>query len=95
MPVSEIKIDKSFVQSMATSSEDKVIVRLIIELGHTLGLDTVAEGVETTETIAMLADIGCTMAQGYYVGRPMPAEALELWIADNAAPPAIATGAAG
>jgi len=80
MPVSEIKIDKSFVQSMSSSAEDKVIVRLIVELGHTLGLDIVAEGVEDAETLSMLSEIGCTLAQGFHVARPMTGDEFAAWI---------------
>ncbi|MBM3568641.1 MAG: bifunctional diguanylate cyclase/phosphodiesterase [Alphaproteobacteria bacterium] len=81
LPVGEIKIDKSFVQSMGGSAEDKTIVRLVVEMAQTLGLKVVAEGVEDLATWDTLVDFGCTMAQGYYVSRPLDAEALAEWLA--------------
>lgn len=73
LPVSSLKIDKSFVLNMETDKDNAVIVRSIIELGHNLGLKIVAEGVETCEAKEMLADFGCDEAQGYYFSRPVPA----------------------
>lgn len=73
LPVSCIKIDKSFVLNMETDKDNAVIVRSIVELGHNLGLKVVAEGVETSEAKEMLADFGCDEAQGYYFSRPVPA----------------------
>jgi diguanylate cyclase (GGDEF)-like protein len=73
LPVDEIKIDKSFVGGMLTDDNDAVIVRSTIDLAHNLGLRVVAEGVEDYETWMQLADLGCDMAQGYYVSRPVPA----------------------
>jgi diguanylate cyclase len=78
LPVNEIKIDKSFVTTLATDPNDVAIVRSTIELGHNLGLDVVAEGVEDRETWDLLADLNCDAIQGYVVSRPLPAgEALE------------------
>ncbi len=65
LPVSEIKVDKSFVLSMQESNDDAVIVRSVVDLGHNLGLDVVAEGVEDRETWDMLLQLRCTTAQGY------------------------------
>jgi diguanylate cyclase (GGDEF)-like protein len=81
LPVDELKIDRSFVSQMAASSRDAVIVRSTIDLGHNLGLRVVAEGVETRQAWEALAALGCDLAQGYYLGRPMPAADLErhLW----------------
>jgi EAL domain-containing protein (putative c-di-GMP-specific phosphodiesterase class I) len=73
MPVSSVKIDKSFTQSMETDNDSAVIVRAIIELGHNLGLKVVAEGVENLAAKEMLAGFGCDEAQGYYFGRPVTA----------------------
>jgi EAL domain-containing protein (putative c-di-GMP-specific phosphodiesterase class I) len=70
LPVSEIKIDRSFVMNMETSDDDAVIVRSTIELGHNLGLEVVAEGVETEPTRMRLAALGCDTIQGYLIGRP-------------------------
>ena len=80
LPIDEIKIDRSFVSAMAAHEEDEVIVRSTIDLGHNLGLSVVAEGVETRAVMERLAPLGCDVAQGYYLGRPMPAEELEIWL---------------
>jgi diguanylate cyclase (GGDEF)-like protein len=77
LPVDELKIDRSFVSQMATSPSDAVIVRSTIDLGHNLGLRVVAEGVETQHAWQDLTALGCDIAQGYYLGRPMPAADLE------------------
>ncbi|MDQ3028545.1 MAG: bifunctional diguanylate cyclase/phosphodiesterase, partial [Actinomycetota bacterium] len=73
LPVHVIKIDKSFVGTMATDTGDATIVRAILELAHNLGMRTVAEGVENAETWRLLADLGCHVVQGYFIGRPMAA----------------------
>jgi diguanylate cyclase (GGDEF)-like protein len=72
LPVSELKIDKSFVLDMDSSDNDMAIVRSTIVLGHNLGLKVVAEGVETVEVQDRLAALGCDLAQGYLYGRPSP-----------------------
>jgi diguanylate cyclase (GGDEF)-like protein len=76
LPADEIKIDKSFVVNMATNENDAVIVRSTIDLGHNLGLRVVAEGVENRTVWEQLEALGCDVAQGYYLGRPMPGEQL-------------------
>ena len=75
-----LKIDKSFVHKLATDASDRAIVRSAVELGHNLGLRVVAEGVEDTVSYEQLARLGCDLAQGYYLGRPMPARDLEHWL---------------
>ncbi len=80
LPVDEIKIDKSFVLNMNTVSDDAVIVRTLLELARNLDLSVVAEGVEDRETWYMLAGLGCHVAQGYYMSRPVEKEALENWL---------------
>ncbi|MEP4190952.1 MAG: bifunctional diguanylate cyclase/phosphodiesterase, partial [Sneathiella sp.] len=80
LPVDEIKIDKSFVLNMNTVSDDAVIVRTLLELARNLDLSVVAEGVEDRETWYMLAGLGCHVAQGYYMSRPVDVEALETWL---------------
>ncbi|WP_299808682.1 EAL domain-containing protein [uncultured Roseibium sp.] len=78
-PFNKIKIDQSFVRSMAYSDDSISIVKAIIDLAKNLNMTTTAEGVETKELLDMLVDIGCTEAQGYYLGHPMPvAQAQEL-----------------
>ena len=73
LPVEEIKIDKSFVMGMGDSKHDEIIVRSTIELARNLGLRTVAEGVATEEALDCLIDLGCDIAQGFHVGKPMDA----------------------
>jgi diguanylate cyclase (GGDEF)-like protein len=77
LPVQTIKIDRSFVMAMDESRSDATIVRSTIDLGRNLGLDVVAEGVETQEAWDALRRHGCTLAQGYFISRPVPAEELE------------------
>jgi diguanylate cyclase (GGDEF)-like protein len=72
LPVDEIKIDKSFVLKLEAKSDDAVIVRSTIELGHNLGVLVVAEGVETPESWRMLLEWGCDLAQGYFISPPVP-----------------------
>jgi diguanylate cyclase (GGDEF)-like protein len=79
LPVSAVKIDRSFVTGMLTSSGDAAIVRSTILLAHDLGLQVVAEGVEDAEGTRWLADMGCDLVQGYHFGRPMPADAITHW----------------
>jgi diguanylate cyclase (GGDEF)-like protein len=73
LPVDELKIDKSFVQDLATDEDDLAIVRSTIRLGHELGLSVTAEGIENAASFSLLRDLGCDVAQGYYIGRPKPA----------------------
>jgi EAL domain-containing protein (putative c-di-GMP-specific phosphodiesterase class I)/CHASE2 domain-containing sensor protein len=75
LPLSEVKIDRSFVQNAHVERSDGVLVRSTVALAHELGLKIVAEGVEEPECLAFLAAIGCDYAQGYLIGKPMPAEA--------------------
>ena len=80
LPVSEIKIDKSFVIGMsANGGPDRAIVRSTSELGHSLGLRVVAEGVEDEQSFELLRSYNCDLAQGYYIARPMAADALAAW----------------
>jgi diguanylate cyclase len=80
LPVDEIKIDRSFVMNMAECDNDAVIVRSTIDLGRNLGLQVVAEGVETEQAWDQLSQLGCTLAQGYYLSRPVPAAELTQWL---------------
>lgn len=74
LPVSELKIDRSFVADMERGRDDVVIVRSTVDLAHNLGLSVIAEGVETESTWNMLREMGCDMAQGHYISRPLPAD---------------------
>ena len=80
MPVQELKIDQSFIRELDEHSEDAVIVRSTIEMSHSLGLKVVAEGVELAPMLGLLARWGCDTAQGYLIGKPMPAAAFEQWL---------------
>ena len=81
LPVSEIKIDRSFVLNMTSRAGDETIVRSTIDLGRNLGLQVVAEGVETEEVWDRLVELGCDVAQGYLLTRPVPPKELAKWLA--------------
>ncbi|HEX8155626.1 MAG TPA: EAL domain-containing protein, partial [Thermoanaerobaculia bacterium] len=84
LPVDELKIDKSFVLNLSeTASDDLVIVRSTIELGHNMGLVVIAEGVETAESWRILKRLGCDMAQGYYMSKPLPAPEFGRWVKES------------
>ena len=85
MPVQELKIDQSFVRELDARSEDAVIVRSTIEMSHSLGLKVVAEGVEQAGALALLRQWGCDCVQGYFISRPLPAEALVAWLGEREA----------
>ncbi len=80
LPLHEVKIDKSFVLDMLHDRSHAAIVRSVIDLAHNLGFEVVAEGVETEQTLAALTDLGCDIAQGFLLARPMPAAALPAWL---------------
>ncbi|MEW6353551.1 MAG: bifunctional diguanylate cyclase/phosphodiesterase [Pseudomonadota bacterium] len=80
LPASEIKIDKSFVMDMLTNTNNAMIVRTTIDLGHNLGLKVVAEGVESEEILMCLKALGCDAAQGYYIGYPLAEDNFATWI---------------
>ena len=80
LQVERLKIDRSFTQSMADSHPDAVIVTTTIELAHQLGLEVVAEGVETQEAWERLREMGCDLAQGYFLSRPMASEHATAWL---------------
>ena len=82
LPADVIKIDKSFVKGLGEDAEDTAIVRMIIELAHTLGLEVVAEGVESEEQAQQLREIGCDMGQGFYFAKPLPPEAASEYVAN-------------
>jgi EAL domain-containing protein (putative c-di-GMP-specific phosphodiesterase class I) len=80
LPIDEIKIDRSFVQGMGTDLSDLAIVRAIVDLGHSLGLRVVAEGVEEEAARDALREMECDEAQGFLISRPMPLDRFEAWL---------------
>jgi EAL domain-containing protein (putative c-di-GMP-specific phosphodiesterase class I) len=81
LPIHEIKIDRSFVAAMTGEGSQANIVRASVELGHSLQLESVAEGVEDARTWALLGALGCDRAQGYFISRPILAEEILPWLA--------------
>ena len=77
IPAQELKIDKTFVDSMLVDNQDLELVKIIIHIAHQFGLKVVAEGVEDQESLDMLRQLGCDFAQGYYISRPLPREEFE------------------
>jgi diguanylate cyclase len=91
-PIDVLKIDKLFVDGIARGADSSALVRAIIELGRTLALQTVSEGVEDRDQVTRLQELGCDLGQGYFFARPLDSAALEALLADGA--PAIAAKAA-
>jgi diguanylate cyclase (GGDEF)-like protein len=84
LPIDELKIDRSFVSPMMEDESDLIIVRSTINLGHDLGLTVIAEGVEDELTLKRLATLGCDLAQGYHLSRPLAPDAFAAWVSANA-----------
>jgi diguanylate cyclase (GGDEF)-like protein len=85
LPIGEIKIDRSFITRMAEEESDRAIARSVLALGRDLGLTTVAEGVESSAGLELLAELGCDLAQGFYVCPPVPAQQFVQWLAQREA----------
>lgn len=79
LPISKIKVDKSFIQRVSNDSTSRAITEAVIALGRSMGLEVVAEGIESEETLHYLRRQGCSQAQGYHVCRPVSADAFEAW----------------
>ncbi|SBT51629.1 putative bifunctional diguanylate cyclase/phosphodiesterase [Micromonospora narathiwatensis] len=92
LPVNEVKVDRSFVQGMATDPGDLAIVNAVVTLSQQFGLAVVAEGVESELTLELLQDIGCEIGQGFLFSRPLPYERLEAWFGAQVDPEAIIAG---
>ena len=86
MPIDELKIDKSFILNLENDKNDLAIVKSTIELAHNIGLNVVAEGVETHESFTILQRWGCNKIQGYYISRPIDAVKFESWLATYTIP---------
>jgi diguanylate cyclase len=90
LPVSELKVDRTFIAGMLDQQDDQTLVRSLVDLGHNLGLVVVAEGVEDEATLVALAELGYDVVQGFHTGRPMPLDDFEQWllrVAVNGKPP--------
>jgi diguanylate cyclase (GGDEF)-like protein/PAS domain S-box-containing protein len=81
LPLQEVKIDRSFVSGMHHNSDEFTIVRSMVDLGHNLGLEVVAEGVEHGDDLVLLRRLGCDLAQGFHISRPLPLDELLAWLA--------------
>jgi len=90
MPAHEVKIDRSFVQGLETGGEYAAVVRSAIDMGHSLGMKVVAEGIETELAADRLRALGCDIAQGYLYAKPMPLDQLERWLDGRERVPVIA-----
>jgi diguanylate cyclase (GGDEF)-like protein len=84
LPAHQLKIDRSFVLGLAHGTREAAVVRSTNELGHTLGLSVLAEGVEDAATREFLAGVGCDQVQGFHLGRPLPADEIVRWFAERA-----------
>ena len=73
-PLDALKIDKVFIDGLSKSHQDTAVVQLVIDLAHAVGIQVVAEGVETVEQLRQLRDMGCDQAQGYYFWKPLMGE---------------------
>jgi EAL domain-containing protein (putative c-di-GMP-specific phosphodiesterase class I) len=80
LPLDELKIDKSFVRDITTDFNDAIIIETIINMAHNLGIDVIAEGVETEAQRDFLYNKGCRVFQGYYFSRPMTSADFEVWV---------------
>jgi EAL domain-containing protein (putative c-di-GMP-specific phosphodiesterase class I) len=79
LPFTELKVDQAFVADLARSRDCRMIVQAITELAHRLGLTVTAEGVETIEQLHLIHEIGCDLAQGYFISPPLEPQALGSW----------------
>ncbi len=84
VPATEIKLDKIFIETIHVDETDQKIVRAVIDLAHALDMKVVAEGVENDENFAMVCELGCEMAQGFWIARPMRSDLVVAWVNDYA-----------
>ncbi len=82
LPFTELKIDRFFIEDAISSKDSALIVKSIIDLAHGLGLTVTAEGIETQDQLKLLRDLGCDVAQGYFVAQPLMPDELRDWIED-------------
>ena len=86
LPVQTLKIDQSFVERLTESETNARVVQAVIALGKAMGLEVIAEGVETTQQMEMIRSFGCDLAQGYLIAKPLPGEAFREWCASVTGP---------
>jgi len=84
--VRQVKIDRSFILDLSSSPSNEVLVDAIVQLGHSLGVQVVAEGVETQAELDVLRNLGCGLVQGYHLARPAPLPEVMAWAAARSAP---------
>jgi EAL domain-containing protein (putative c-di-GMP-specific phosphodiesterase class I) len=84
-PVDTIKVDRSYIAGLGTSSSDGAVIAAVLGIARSLGLTVVAEGVETTNQLALLRELGCPVGQGFHFGRPQPPELIEILLAADGA----------
>jgi EAL domain-containing protein (putative c-di-GMP-specific phosphodiesterase class I) len=92
LPADIVKIDRSFVSDMENGNRERVLVRSMIDLSHSLGYRVVAEGVETLEAADLLGVMGCDEIQGYWLSRPVGSEQLFAWLMERQRPKVAAAG---
>lgn len=80
LPADILKLDKLFIEGLGEDLEDTAIVRMIIDLAHTLGIEVIAEGVEG-EAVTILKEMGCSLAQGFFFAEPLPPEEVPRYLA--------------
>jgi len=83
LPVSSVKVDKSFVKPLGESEVARAIVRAVVDLGHSLNLEVIAEGVDSAEVLEAAGSLGCDAVQGFHVARPMEPLRLQRWLNEN------------
>lgn len=83
LPIDNLKIDRSFVDSISTDKESLEIVKTIVTLAHILGMDAIAEGIETEAQLRQLGALGCEYGQGYFFAKPLPVKAIESTLNKN------------
>lgn len=89
LPISELKIDKSFILNIASDKDDQKIVETTIDMAHHLKLKVIAEGVEDLASLNILRDMGCDIIQGYHLSKPIPAEEFQQWLQQSPSAPAL------
>jgi EAL domain-containing protein (putative c-di-GMP-specific phosphodiesterase class I) len=83
LPADALKIDRSFIKGLGEDVSDTAIVRMVIELAHTLGMEVIAEGVESWGQAALLEELGCDLGQGYHFSKPLPPDQLQEYLGEE------------